>query len=69
MQPRGTPASILTLEETCPFKTTRFFLKLRKSGIIFKILSDIPLCFNLDIRALCQTLSNALDIEILKIQL
>ena len=63
MEPWGTPASMLVQGEACPFKTTRCFLKLRKSVIIFKILSDIPFCFNLNIRQLCQTVSNALDIS------
>ena len=63
MEPWGTPASILAQGEACPFKTTLCFLKLRKLVIIFKILSDIPFSFNLNIRPLCQTLSNALDIS------
>ena len=63
MEPWGTPASMLVQGEACPFKTTRYFLKLRKSVIIFKILSDIPFCFNLNIGPLYQTLSNALDIS------
>ena len=63
MEPWGTPASILTQREAYPFKTTRCFLKLRKSVTIFKLLSDIPFYFNLNIRPLCQTLSNALDIS------
>ena len=63
MEPRGTPASILTQGEAYPFKTTGCFLKLRKSVIIFKILSDISFCFNWNIRSLCQILSNALDIS------
>ena len=57
----GTPASILAQGEDCPFKTTCYFLKLRKSVIIFKPLSYVPFCFNLSIRSLCQTLWNALD--------
>ena len=63
MEPWGTPGSILTQGEACPFKITCCFLKLRKSVIIFKILSDIPFCFNLNMRPSCQTLSNALDIS------
>ena len=63
MEPWDTPASILIQGEACPFKTTLCFLKQRKSVMIFKILSDIRFCFNLDIRPLCQTLSNALDIS------
>ena len=63
MEPWDTPASILIQGESCPFKTTPCFLKLRKSAIIFKNLSDIPFCFNLNIRSFFQTLSNALDIS------
>ena len=63
MEPLDKPASMLVQEEACPFKTTCCFLKLRKSVIIFKILSDIPFCFNLNIRPLCQNLSNVLDIS------
>ena len=63
MGPLGTPASILTQGEAYPFKTTRYLLELRKSVIIFKVLSDIPFCVNLNIRLLCQTLLNALDIS------
>ena len=56
-----------SLEHTCfnaspwgglPFKTTRCFLKLKKPVTIFKILSDIPFCFNLNIRPLCQKLGS-----------
>ena len=53
----------LTQGEARPFKTTLCFLKLKKSVIIFKILSDTPFCFNLSTRTLCQTLSYALDIS------
>ena len=63
MESWSTPAPMLDQGETCPFKKTRCFLKVRKSVIIFKILSDMPFCFNLNIRPLCQTLSNALDIS------
>ena len=59
MDPWGTPASMLTQGEGCQFKMPRCFLKLRKSVIIFKILSDIPFCFNLNVKPLYQTLSNA----------
>ena len=41
--------------------TTRCFLKLRKSLIVFKMLPDIPFCLSSCIRPLCHTLSNALD--------
>ena len=60
MEPWDTPASMLTQGEVFLLKTNRCFLKLRKSMTIFKILSDIPFCFDLNIRPLCQTLSNAL---------
>ena len=60
MEPWGTLASMLAQGETRPFKATRYFLKLRKS---LKTLSDIPFCFNLNIRPLCLNLSNALDIS------
>ena len=63
MEPWGTPASMLVQGEACLFKTTRCFLKLRKSVIIFKVLSDIKFYINLIIRPLYQTLSNALDIS------
>ena len=63
MEHWGIPGSILTQSEADPFKTTSCFLKLRKSVTIFKILSDIPFCFNLNIRPFCQTLLNALDIS------
>ena len=63
IEPWSTPVSMLAKGEACPFKMTHCFLKLRKSVIIFKILSDIPFCFHLNIRPLCQTLSNALDIS------
>ena len=42
IEPWGTLISIMARGEACPFKTTRCFLKLWKSVIIFKILSDIP---------------------------
>ena len=58
METWGTPASMLAQGEACPFKTIRCFLKPRKSVIIFKILSDIPFFFNLNIKPLRQTLSN-----------
>ena len=63
MEPWGTPPLMLAQGEACPFKTTHCFLKLRKSVIILKFLSDIPFCFNLTIRPLYQTLSNALYIS------
>ena len=63
MEPWGTPALMLAQGEAWPFKTTHCFLKLRKSVIILKFLSDIPFCFNLNIRPLCQTLSNTLYIS------
>ena len=63
MEPRDTPASMLAQREACPFKTARCFLKLRKSVIIFKSLSDKPFCSYLNIRPLCQSLLNALDIS------
>ena len=62
MEPWGTPASMLVQGEAYPFKTTRSFLKQRKSVIIFKILCDILSYFNLNVRPLYQTLSNALGI-------
>ena len=55
----GTPASMLTQGKACPFKRT--FSETKEIEI--KILSGIPFCFNLNIRPLCQTLSNALDIS------
>ena len=63
MEPWGTPASVLAQGEACPFKTTLCFLKQTESVIIFKIVSDTAFCFNFNIRPLCQTLTNALDIS------
>ena len=63
MEPQGTPTSMLVQGEAYPFKTTRCFLKPTKSVIIFKISSDIVFCSNLNVRPLCQTLSNALDVS------
>ena len=63
MEPWDTPTSILTQGEAFPFKTTHCFLKLKKSAIIFKIFPDITFFFNSNIRPLCQTLSDALDIS------
>ena len=59
----GTLALILVNDKTFPFKTTRCFLKLRKSGIVFKMLAHMPFCFNLTMRPLCHTLSNTLYIS------
>ena len=53
MDPSGTPASILLQWETCPFKITHCFFKLRKSIIIFKMSPDMPFCWSLYIRPLC----------------
>ena len=58
IEPWSTPVSMLAKGEAYPFKITHCFLKLRKSVIIFKIWSDIPFCFHLNKRPLCQTLSN-----------
>ena len=48
METWGAPALMLAQGEACPFKKALCFLKLRKSVVIFKILSDIPFCFNLN---------------------
>ena len=63
MEPWGTPTSMLAQGKACKFRMTRCFLNLRKSVPMFKILSDTPFCFNLNIRPSCQTLSNALVIS------
>ena len=47
IDPWGTPASMLTHDECCPFKITLCFLRLKKFVIIFRRLPDIPFCFNL----------------------
>ena len=60
MEPWSTPASILAHWETWPFKTTRCFLKFRKSITVFKKLPNMPFYLSLYIRLLCHTLSNAL---------
>ena len=45
--PWGTPASMLTHVEWCPFKATLCFLRLKKSVMILKRIPDIPFYFNL----------------------
>ena len=57
------PASIAAHSDTCPFKTTRCFIKLRKSMTVFKMLPDMPFCLSLYLIPLCHTLSNALDVS------
>ena len=63
MEPWGRPASILVQGEACPFRTALCFLKQTQSVILFKIVSDIAFCFNLNIRPLRQTLSNDVDVS------
>ena len=48
MEPWGRPASILAQGEACPFKMALCFLEQTESVIIFKIVSDIAFCFNLN---------------------
>ena len=59
----GTPASIYVHEEYFPFSTTSYFLFDKKSLIKFRNFPDTRFCFNLYIRPLCHTLSNALEIS------
>ena len=63
MEPWGTSASVLAQGQACPFETARCFLKLKKSVVIFKIFSDIPFCFSLNMSHLFQPLPNTLDIS------
>ena len=55
--------SILVHEENCPFKATLCFLGFKKSVIVSNRLPEIPFCFNLYVRPLGHTLSNALDMS------
>ena len=64
IEPWATLASILVHEEYFPFSTTRCFLFDKKSIIKFRSFPDIPFCFNLYVRPLCHTLSDALKILI-----
>ena len=50
-------------QEYVKFSTTRCFLFDKKSIIKFKSFPDIPFCFNLYIKPLCHTLSNALEVS------
>ena len=63
IEPWGTPASILVHEEYFPFSATCFFLFDKKLVIKFRSFPDIPFYYNLYVRPLCHTLSNALEIS------
>ena len=63
IKPFGTPALTLIHIKTWSFKTTFYFLFLKKSHNKFKNLPDMPFCFNLKIIPSCHTLLNAFDIS------
>ena len=63
IDPWGTPALTSAHEENWPFKSTLCLLFFRKSFIELRSLTEIPFCFNLKIKSLCQTLSKAMEIS------
>ena len=63
IKPFGTPALTLIHIKTWSFKTTFYFLFLKKSHNKFKNLPDMPFCFNLKIIPSCHALLNAFDIS------
>ena len=58
-----TPASAFVQEETCPFKVTLYFLSFKKSNTTLSSLREMRFCFRLEIKPLCQTLSNAFQVS------
>ena len=62
-EPCGMPVSILDYEDSWPFNTTLCFLSFKKSVRVLKRLPDTLFCFNLKIRLICHTLSEAFDIS------
>ena len=63
MEPWGTPALTLVLEEDCPFNTTLCLLFVKKCFKAFNKLPDIPFSCNLNIRLSCQNLSNVFEMS------
>ena len=60
---RGTPALTPVHEEICPFRITLCFLSFKESDNTLSRLPEIPFCFSSEIKPLCQTLSNAIEIS------
>ena len=63
IDPWGTPAETSTQDEDRPFRTTLWYLLLKKFSISFNRVSDIPNDLILYISPSCQTLSKALEMS------
>ena len=64
VEPWGAHALTWAKEGTCPLSTTLCYQFLKKLNNKFKMLSDVPFCFNFIIMSLCHNLSNTLKIVI-----